>query len=155
MSAQSVGIEEGTGMDTSEATEPQEREGAGEAPVGEAEGEEVRRPRISRRPMAPTKEMVEEHSRTHSEYRDWCPDCRAGKSTGLHHRQGDPTEDKIGTTISIDYAFRQPDEKEDDLIPVLVAYDNVKKSIWALEVDAKGITDNGAAVDCIVAKFDG
>ena len=64
--------------------------------------EETRRPRICRRPLAPTKEMVEEHNRTHAEYRDWCPHCRAGKSTGLHHRQGDPAEDKLGVT---DQAF--------------------------------------------------
>ena len=59
------------------------------------DSDETRRPRICKRPLAPTKAMVEEHNRTHAEYRDWCPDCRAGKSTGLHHRRGDPGEDKI------------------------------------------------------------
>ena len=42
------------------------------------DSDETRRPRICKRPLAPTKEMVEEHNRTHAEYRDWCPDCRAG-----------------------------------------------------------------------------
>ena len=82
------------------------------------EDDEARRPRIARRPLAPTKEMVEEHNRTHAEYRDWCPHCRAGKSTGLHHRQGDPDEEKLGVTVSVDFAFRLKEEQEDDLIPV-------------------------------------
>ena len=104
----------------------------------EVDTEEARRPKICRRPLAPTKEMVEEHNRTHAEYRDWCPDCRAGKSVGMHHRQGNPLEEKLGTTISIDFAFRLREEQEDDLIPVLVAHDNVKKSIWTLEVEENG-----------------
>ena len=102
-------------------------EEAGEAVDAALESDEARKPRIVRRLLAPTKEMVEEHNRTHAEYRDWCPHCRAGKSTGLHHRQGDPNEEKIGVTISDDYAFRLKEEQEDDLIPVLIAYDNVKK----------------------------
>ena len=91
-------------------------------PMVEAEAdEETRTPRICRRPQAPTKQMVEEHNRTHAEYRDWCPDCRAGKSTGLHHRRGDPDEDKLGVTISVDYAFRLAEEQEEGMIPILVA----------------------------------
>ena len=120
----------------------------------EMETEEARRPKICRRPLAPTKEMVEEHNRTHAEYRDWCPDCRAGKSVGAHHRQGNPLEEKLGTTISIDFAFRLREEQEDDLIPVLVAHDNVKKSIWTLEVEEKGISNGSVAVDWLVDKLD-
>ena len=121
--------------------------------AADVEGDETRRPRICKRPLAPTKEMVEEHNRTHAEYRDWCPDCRAGKSTGLHHRRGDPTEDKVGVTISIDYAFRQGDEREEGLIPILVAYDNVKGSIWALEVEEKGISNSSIAVSWLVGSW--
>ena len=54
------------------------------------EDEETRKPRISRRPLGPTKEMVEEHNRTQAEYRDWCPDCRVWRSTGLDHIRGNP-----------------------------------------------------------------
>ena len=118
------------------------------------EDEETRRPRICRRPLAPTKEMVEEHNRTHAEYRDWCPDCRAGKSTGLHHRRGSPDEEKLGVTVSIDHAFRLKEEQEDDLIPILIAYDNTKKSIWTLEVEEKGVGDTGVAVQWLVDKLD-
>ena len=120
----------------------------------EDEQEETRKPRICRRPLAPTKAMVEEHNRTHAEYREWCPDCRAGKSTGLHHRSGDPEEEKLGPTVSIDYAFRAKEEQEDDLIPVLIAYDNVKQSVWALEVEEKGVSNSRVAVDWLVGKLD-
>ena len=72
--------------------QPDEMEAEDNAYETELGQEETRRPRIARRPMAPTKEMVEEHNRTHAEYRDWCEHCRMGKSTGLHHRQGDPNE---------------------------------------------------------------
>ena len=107
-----------------------------------------------RRPLAPTKEMVEEHNRTHAEYRDWCPHCQAGKSTGLHHRRGDLEEEKVGVTISVDFAFRLKEEQEDDLIPVLVAYDNAKKSVWTLEVEEKGISSTAVAVEWLVNKLD-
>ena len=137
----------------SRAGEQLDAEIAGEQAAVE-DSEETRRPRICKRPLAPTKEMVEEHNRTHAEYRDWCPDCRAGKSTGLHHRRGDPSEEKLGVTVSIDYAFRQGDEREEGLIPILVAYDNVKCSIWALEVEEKGISNSSVAVSWLIEKLD-
>ena len=134
-----------------------EEEAEWNAAIEAAEDDEIgeaRRPRIIRRPLPPTKEMVEEHNRTHAEYREWCRHCRAGKSTGLHHRQGDPLDEKLGTTISVDYAFRLKEEQVDDLIPILVAYDNVKKSIWTLEVEEKGISNTSVAVDWLVGKLD-
>ena len=134
--------------------EDQMEAGAVEGRAADDDDDETRRPRICRRPLAPTKEMVEEHNRTHAEYRDWCPDFRAGKSTGLHHRRGDPAEDKVGVTISIDYAFRQADEREEGIIPILVAYDNIKGSIWALEVEEKGISNSSVAVSWLVGKLD-
>ena len=122
--------------------------------VADAEDDEARRPRIVRRPLAPTKAMVEEHNRTHAEYRDWCPDCRAGKSTGLHHRRVDDPEGKLAATISVDYAFRIPEEKEEDIVPVLVVYDNKKNNIWTIEVPEKGVPEDDVAVDWLVDKLD-
>ena len=63
-------------------------------------------------------------------------------------------DEKLGTTISVDYAFRLKEEQVDDLIPILVAYDNVKKSIWTLEVEEKGISNTSVAVDWLVGKLD-
>ena len=102
----------------------------------------IRRPRICRRPLAPTKAEVEEHNRTHAEYRSWCPHCVRGKSVAMHHRRGDPDEEKLGVTISIDYAFKSAEEAEDDISPVLVAFDDSCSSIWVLEVEHKGVDSN-------------
>ena len=79
--------------------------------------------------MAPTKAEVEEHNRTHAEYRSWCPHCVAGKSISAQHCRRDPNEEKLGVTISIDYAFRTAEEAEEDLAPILVAYDMVGISL--------------------------
>ena len=103
--------------------------------------------------MAPTKAEVEEHNRTHAEYRSWCPHCVAGKSVSAQHRRRDPNEEKLGVTISIDYAFRTAEEAEEDLAPILVAYDNNYESIWAIEVAAKGI-EAGVGVEWLVEKLD-
>ena len=99
----------------------------------------IRRPRICRRPLAPTKAEVEEHNRTHAEYRSWCPHCVRGKSISMQHRRGNPEEEKLGVTISIDYAFKSAEEAEEDVSPVLVAYDSSCKSIWVMEVEHKGV----------------
>ena len=63
---------------------------------------ESRKPRICRRPMGPTKQEKEEHDRSLVEYRSWCPHCVAGKSISMQHRQGNPEEEKLGVTTSID-----------------------------------------------------
>ena len=134
-----------------EAAYPDEKDQREEADGAEDFG--VRRPRICKRPMAPTKIEVEEHNRTHAEYRSWCPDCVAGKSVSMHHRRRDPSEERLGVTISIDYAFRTAEEAEEDLAPVLVVYDNNYESIWAMEVDAKGV-EAGVGIEWLVEKLD-
>ena len=60
----------------------------------------------------------------------------------MQHRQGNADEEKLGVTISVDYAFKSAEEAEDDISPILVAYDNSCKSIWTLEVDHKGVDAN-------------
>ena len=147
-------VENELGDDDAADATPQDNGIAGDPMVEEDADEETRTPRIVRRPQAPTKQMVDEHNRTHAEYRDWCPDCRAGKSTGLHHRCGDPEEEKLGVTIRVDYAFRSTGEQEEGVVPILVAYDNMKGSIWALEVEEKGVSHGTVAVEWLVAKLD-
>ena len=48
--------------------------------------EEIRQPKIGRRPMAPTKAEIEEHYPLHLSYRSWCEHCRAGKARQDQHR---------------------------------------------------------------------
>ena len=40
---------------------------------------EVRKPRIARRPLLPTKAEIDEHYPLHLNYRSWCAHCVAGK----------------------------------------------------------------------------
>ena len=44
---------------------------------------EARRLRIARRPQMPTKAKYDAHMSQHADYRDWCPDCVAGR--GICH----------------------------------------------------------------------
>ena len=111
-----------------------------EDPDGEDLGE--RKPKVGRRPQKPTKAEIEEHFPNHAHYRSWCADCRAGRSISRQHRKRDESEEPLGPTISLDYAFKHAGEEEEGVEPVLVAIDCTNHSIWALEVDAKGI-DSG------------
>ena len=82
---------------------------------------ELKMRRLADRPLAPTKEMVEEHTRTHAEYRDWCPDRRAGKLTGLLHRRGDLDEENLGLlSAPMMRSDSTRKEREDDLISVRI-----------------------------------
>ncbi len=63
--------EEGEREVEAEAVETAEKE--------EGEGE-VRKPRVGKRPLLPTKAELEEHYPLHLNYRSWCPHCRAGKA---------------------------------------------------------------------------
>ena len=53
----------------------------------------------------------------------------------------------LGPVISLEYAFRSAEgETEDDLSPLLVAYDHRQFSLWILEVEEKGVgTEVGVA----------
>ena len=117
----------------------------------EAHGERI--PKKVRRPEAPTKAMIEEHYPCHAHYRSWCPDCAAGRSLGMQHRSGDPDEEPLGVTISLDYAFKAGDEVEADLQPQLVAYDHGKKALWVLEVEEKGV-EAGVGVAWLAEKLE-
>ena len=46
----------------------------------------ARDPRVARRPMKPTKAMIQSHELHHADYRDWCDHCRAGKGVSHQHR---------------------------------------------------------------------
>ena len=119
------------------------------------EGENLgeRKPKVARRPLAPTKSEIEEHFPLHVHYRSWCPHCRAGKSLSKQHRMGKKEDKELGVTISLDYAFKAPEEAEDDLSPILIAYDNDKGAIWALEVEHKGV-DSGVGVSWLVDRLE-
>ena len=126
--------------DDEKLVEIEEMESRKAAPVLEEhdEHDEVRQPRVGRRPMAPTKAEIEEHYPLHLNYRSWCEHCRAGKARQDRHRVEPHDRERLGITFNADYAFMTPEEKEEDMQPSLVMYDDDKGAFWAMGVESKG-----------------
>ena len=109
----------------------------------EEEMEESRKLKIANRPTLPTQEEVEEHQVTHWPTRDWCEHCVKGKAVSSAHKRSQDKGEIDTPTISIDYCFMAPEEREEGTIPILAVYDNKTKAIRALPCAAKG-TDEEA-----------
>ena len=107
------------------------------APVPEVY-DEVRQPRVGRRPMAPTKAEIEEHHPLHLSYGLWCEHCMAGKARQDRHMVEPHDRERLGITFNADYAFMTPEEKDEDMQPSLVMYDDDKGAFWAIGVESKG-----------------
>ena len=104
-------------------------------PVPEAnDGDEQRRPRVSRRPMTPTKAEIDEHLPLHLNYRSWCKHCVAGRARLAQHATAEVGKEKLGITWSADYAFMVAEEAEEGMQPTLIMYDDDKQSFWAIGV---------------------
>ena len=86
------------------------------------------------------KPRIAAHFSLHAEYRSWCKYCAHGKGISRQHAAGDPTEEALGVTISIDYCFMVPEESEEEMDAILIAYGNENMGLWAMTVDAKGPT---------------
>ena len=112
-----------------------------EAPPEAVEGE-MRRPRVGRRPILPTKAEVEEHFPLHLNYRSWCKHCVAGKARLAQHMAAEPDRERLGVTWNADYAFMGSEEAEEGMQPTLIMYDDSKQSFWALGVRQKGVTES-------------
>ena len=93
-----------------------------------SEPEEVRQPRVARRPVLPTKAEVEEHFPLHLQYRDWCMHCRYGKANLAPHLAEPSDREKLGITVSADFAFMGAEEAEESMQPALVLYDDSKRA---------------------------
>ena len=48
--------------------------------------------------------------------------------------------ERLGVTVHMDYAFMTPEEKEEDMQPTLVIFDDDKQSFWALGFEQEGVT---------------
>ena len=110
------------------------------APVPEAH-EEVRRAKIGRRPDLPTKADIDEHCPLHLHYRSWCEHCVAGKARLAQHRVQPADRERLGITVSADYAFMVSEEAEEGMQPTLIMFDDDELAFWALEVQQKGVTE--------------
>jgi hypothetical protein len=65
----------------------------------------------------------------------------AGKSRIAQHIVQPSDRERLGVTVHMDYAFMVPEEAEKDMQPTLVIYDDDKKTMWALAVEQKGVTE--------------
>ena len=57
----------------------------------------------------PTRQMVEEHSRTHAPYRPWCKHCVENKAAKPGQGEVDHAGDE-DPVVSIDYFFMSSDD---------------------------------------------
>ena len=112
--------------------------------------EDVKAPKVAARPYQPTKAEIEAHEITHLPYRNWCEHCVAGKGVSSPHISG-PAGDRIGITISMDYCF-MGEEATEGTPPVLIAWDDGHRALWALPVDHKGAEEY--VVNWLVRKID-
>ena len=74
----------------------------------------------------------------HSDYRDRCPDCVAGR--GVNHQHRSSRTERIEREFSLDYAFMMAEDVGEDMSPLFVGYDNDSHGMWALAADANGAT---------------
>ena len=88
--------------------------------------------------MAPTQAEVEEHLPLHFTYGSWCEVCRTGRGRQAPHIIEPHDRDKVGITFSADYAFRAPEDEEEDMKSSLVMYDDDNDAFWAIGVESKG-----------------
>ena len=109
--------------------------------MGEEE-EEMRVPKIGRRPMLPTKAEVDEHFPLHLKYRSWCKHCRAGKARRAPHIVEPADRERLGVTFSADFAFMGAEEAEEEMQPSLIMYDDDKKAFWAAGVQSKAVSES-------------
>ncbi len=58
------------------------------------------------------------HMTLHADYRDWCPDCVAGR--GISHQHRASRNERTGREFSLDYAFMTAEDVGEDMCPVLV-----------------------------------
>ena len=101
----------------------------------------VRKPRIGRRPELPTKADIEEHFPLHLNYRSWCEHCVAGTARLAQHRVQPADRERLGITVSADYAFMVSEEIEEGMQPTLIMFDDDKMACLALGVQQKGVTE--------------
>ena len=93
--------------------------------------------------VRPSAEELRTHRITHMPFRDWCPECVAGRAKDHSHRSKDTTEKLSVPSVHFDYFFPR-NEKGGDYQVVLVGKDRETKMFLAHAVPYKG-----ADVECI------
>ena len=122
----------------------------GDETEAEAEGrpvesqEKMRKPRVGARPVLPTRAVIAEHYPLHLNYRRWCEHFRAGKARLALHLREPIDHEKLGVTVSSDYAFMGSEEADEKMQPSLVILDDDKEAFWAICTRTKTGTEHFA-----------
>jgi hypothetical protein len=116
---------------------------AGDVEVGVDDGVEEAQEPTRRRPAGkPTAEELRAHRVSHLPFRDWCPECVAGRAKDWPHLQRGPEEPLEIPEVSMDYCFIREKAGEDYSV-VLVGKDRETKLIMAHVVPCKGRRSTG------------
>ena len=100
----------------------------------------ARVPNIASRPCVLTRAKIDARFPLHAKYGSWCDSCAHGEIIRRQHAAGDPSEQALGVTISVDYCFMVPEESEEEMDAILIAYDSHNMGLRAMTADAKGPT---------------
>jgi len=87
------------------------------------EGEEGRRSKGLTAPMKVSREEREEHERTHTPYRAWCPVCVKARGRATPHMKGKESQEEEVPKISMDYFFMSKKDEEAKENPLIVMMD--------------------------------
>ena len=102
--------------------------------------EEMRKPQVGARPVQPTRAEVDEHF-LHLSYRSWCDHCRAGKARLAPHLREPADRERLGMTVSCDYALMGAGEADEEMQPSVVIFDDDKEAFWANGTRTKTATE--------------
>ena len=76
---------------------------------------------------------------THIPFRSWCSHCISGRGHNDHHKKQLHDEEQEVPTISLDYAFMNSKESEEEAQPIIVLKDRRSGTIKAHMVEEKGV----------------
>ena len=115
----------------------------------EGSGEEfgVRKSMKRPNPREPSRAEREEHEKTHTPYRCWCPYCVRGRGMKMQHRRkgGKEGEDEKAMhvpRIAMDYFFMSVEDEEDQKNPMVVMVDEETGNKYMRSVDHKGLGED-------------
>ena len=107
------------------------------------EGEEGRQSKGLKAPMKVSKVEREEHERTHTPYRAWCPICVKARGRATPHMKGKEEEENAVPKISMDYFFMSTKDEEAKENPLIVMMDEETGEKYARAVGHKGVGTAG------------
>ena len=121
--------------------------GEGDEAEVEESGGEAQEPQRRRPACKPTTDEVRAHRVSHLPFRDWCPECVAGRAKDWPHTKRDVEETLTVPEVSLDYCFIRETAGEDYSV-VLVGKDRETKLILSHVAPCKGGISSGSVSRC-------